>query len=257
VVTCGIVRSLFDHVTIRVSDRAASEEFYDTVLQTLGIEKTYSDEHFAEWDEFSLAAATHEKPLTARLHVGFTARSRTKVDEFWQVGVDAGYRDDGAPGPRPQYSESYYGGFLLDLDGNSVEGVHHANVDERGVIDHVWMRVADVAASRRFYEAVGSHAGFRLGTEKPERATFAAADRSGSFSVVAGTATQNVHLAFPVNADAIVDAFHRELTAAGYRDNGAPGVRDQYSSEEAGRYYAAFLLDPDGNNIEAVRREFD
>ena len=42
---------------------------------------------------------------------------------------------------------------------------------------------------------------------------------------------------------------------AGYRDNGRPGVREQYSSEEGGRYYAAFLLDPDGNNVEAVRRE--
>jgi hypothetical protein len=43
---------------------------------------------------------------------------------------------------------------------------------------------------------------------------------------------------------------------AGYADNGAPGVREQYSSAEAGRYYAAFLLDPDGNNVEAVVREF-
>ena len=47
------------------------------------------------------------------------------------------------------------------------------------------------------------------------------------------------------------------LIDAGYRDNGAPGVRERYSSEYGGRYYAAFLLDPDGNNIEAMRREFD
>ena len=52
-----------------------------------------------------------------------------------------------------------------------------------------------------------------------------------------------------------VDAFHRAGIEAGYRDNGPPGVREQYSSEEGGRYYAAFLLDPDGNNVEAVRRE--
>jgi hypothetical protein len=44
---------------------------------------------------------------------------------------------------------------------------------------------------------------------------------------------------------------------AGYRDNGVPGVRERYSSEDGGRYYAAYLLDPDGNNVEAVHREFD
>jgi catechol 2,3-dioxygenase-like lactoylglutathione lyase family enzyme len=66
-----------------------------------------------------------------------------------------------------------------------------------------------------------------------------------------------VHVAFVAESREQVDAFHRAGLEAGFRDNGAPGVREQYSSEESGRYYAAFLLDPDGNNIEAVRREFD
>ena len=47
------------------------------------------------------------------------------MDEFWRIGTAAGFRDDGAPGPRPQYSDSYYGAFLLDPDGNSVEAVRH------------------------------------------------------------------------------------------------------------------------------------
>jgi hypothetical protein len=47
------------------------------------------------------------------------------VDEFWRVGTAAGYRDDGVPGPRPQYRADYYGAFLLDPDGNSIEAVHH------------------------------------------------------------------------------------------------------------------------------------
>ena len=51
---------VFDHVTIRVSDREASERFYATVLSTLGIEQTHSGEHFPEWDDFSLAAADAE-----------------------------------------------------------------------------------------------------------------------------------------------------------------------------------------------------
>jgi hypothetical protein len=55
-------------------------------------------------------------PLTRGLHVGFCAPSREAVDAFWQAGIAAGYRDDGAPGPRPVYGPDYYGGFLLDPD---------------------------------------------------------------------------------------------------------------------------------------------
>ena len=65
-----------------------------------------------------------------------------------------------------------------------------------------------------------------------------------------------IHIAFVARSRDEVDAFHRSGVEAGYRDNGAPGVREHYSSKEAGRYYAAFLLDPDGNNVEAVIREF-
>ena len=116
---------MFDHVTIRASDREASERFYETVLKTLELEQTYSGEHFAEWGDFSLAQATGEKPVTRRLHIGFVAPRNRNVDEFWRVGTEAGYRDEGAPGPRPQYSPDYYGSFLLDPDGNNIEVVSH------------------------------------------------------------------------------------------------------------------------------------
>jgi catechol 2,3-dioxygenase-like lactoylglutathione lyase family enzyme len=237
---------VFDHVTIRGSDRAASERFYETVLATVAIEKTYADEYFVEWNDFSLAEADAETQATQRLHVGFVAPSRAHVDEFWRVGTEAGYRDDGAPGPRPEYGDDYYGAFLLDPDGDSAEAVHHGSLRTGGGVDHVWIRVADVAASKRFYETVAPHAGFRLETDIPERAQFLGA--SGSFSVLAGTPTERVHMAFTATADATVDAFHRAATDAGYRDNGAPGERPEYHEG----YYAAFVLDPDGNNIEVV-----
>ena len=233
---------MFDHVTIRVSDREASESFYETVLRTLGIEQTAH----AEWDDFSLARADEEKPVTRRLHVAFVAPSRECVDEFWRAGTDAGYRDNGAPGLRPQYRDDYYGAFLLDPDGNSAEAVHHGAMREGGWIDHLWIRVADVAAAKRFYEAVAPHGGFRLRHDTPERAQFAGA--SGSFSLVRGTPTEHVHLAFPVAENETVDAFHRALTEAGYRDHGAPGERPIYHEG----YYGAFVLDPDGNNVELV-----
>ena len=69
-----------------------------------------------------------------------------------------------------------------------------------------------------------------------------------SFSVVqAGEPTAHVHLAFETDDNATVDAFHRELTAAGYADNGPPGERHYHPG-----YYGAFVLDPDGNNVEVV-----
>jgi catechol 2,3-dioxygenase-like lactoylglutathione lyase family enzyme len=237
---------VFAHVTIRVSDRTASERFYETVLRAIGSERTHAAEYGAEWDDFSLSPATADKPVTRGLHIAFVAASRELVDEFWRVGTEAGYRDDGAPGLRPQYSPEYYGAFLLDPDGNSVEAVHN---DPSGPgIDHLWIRVAEVERSRRFYELVGRHAGFRLGSAEPGHAHFVGPRRAGSFSVHRDTPTEHVHVAFPVGDDATVDAFHREAVEAGYRDNGAPGERPVYHPG----YYGAFVLDPDGNNVELV-----
>ena len=242
-----IVPAVFDHVTMRVSDREASEAFYETVLRVIGVEQTHSGKHYAEWDDFSLARASHEQPATRRLHIGFVAPSRELVDEFWRVGTEAGHRDDGAPGPRPEYSEDYYGGFLLDPDGNSAEAVHHGQVRARtGRINHVWIRVADFAASKRFYETIAPQAGFRLGSERPRFAHFAG--DGGSLSIVAGTPTEHVHMAFPASDNRTVDAFHSAAMEAGYRDNGPPGERTIYHPG----YYGAYVLDPDGNNIEVV-----
>jgi hypothetical protein len=83
---------------------------------------------------------------------------RAQVDGFWQAGIDAGYRDDGAPGPRTQYGPTYYGGFLLDPDGNSVEAVHGDRPDAvpAGRVDHLWIRVRDPQASRRFYTTIAA-----------------------------------------------------------------------------------------------------
>src|SRR5260370_39495641 len=102
---------MFDHVTIRVADRAASERFYDTVLAPLGTERTYRTGTFSEWRDFLLTQADDADPVTRRLHVGFVAPTREQVDAFWQTGTEAGYASDGAPGPRPEYRDDYYGAF--------------------------------------------------------------------------------------------------------------------------------------------------
>jgi catechol 2,3-dioxygenase-like lactoylglutathione lyase family enzyme len=241
---------VFDHVTIRVSDVEASERFYDTVLGAIGVERSGNTVGLPEWDDFSLARVDEEHPLTRRLHVGFVASSREAVDEFWRAGTEAGYSSDGEPGPRPQYRPEYYGGFLLDPDGNSAEAVHHDALREGGAIDHLWIRVADVAASRRFYERVAPFAGFRVKGESPDHVHLPGA--SGSFSLLAGPPTEHVHIAFPADS-ATVDAFHAALVAEGHPDNGAPGERLRYHPG----YYSAFVLDPDGNNIELVEHNRD
>jgi catechol 2,3-dioxygenase-like lactoylglutathione lyase family enzyme len=122
---------------------------------------------------------------------------------------------------------------------------------ERVVFDHVKVTVRDAAASVAFYKAVLAPLDIPPLWESERGAQFA------NLVVVGGDEPGGpIHIGFVARSRAQVDAFHQAGVDAGYRDNGRPGVREQYSSEEAGRYYAAFLLDPDGNNIEAVLREF-
>jgi catechol 2,3-dioxygenase-like lactoylglutathione lyase family enzyme len=237
---------VFDHVTIRVTDRGASERFYDTVLAELAIERTYRTGTFTEWQDFSLTHADEANPLTRRLHVGFAAPSREHVDAFWRAGTQAGYVDDGPPGPRPQYGGDYYGSFLLDPDGNSAEAAHHGSLRRGGNVDHIWIRVADLAAAKSFYMTIAAAARLRLDRDTAERVQFEGA--SGSFSLLSGEPTENVHIAFPTNDDDDVRRFHEAATGAGYRSKGAPGERPRYHPG----YYAAYVLDPDGNNVEVV-----
>jgi catechol 2,3-dioxygenase-like lactoylglutathione lyase family enzyme len=106
------------------------------------------------------------------------------------------------------------------------------------------VRVRDLEASRRFYIAVASVAGLSA-RERPSRLQLIC--DSGTFSFLDGRPTENLHLAIGVGDNAAVESFHRAALAAG-RDNGGPGERPHY---HAG-YYAAFVVDPDGNNVEAV-----
>jgi catechol 2,3-dioxygenase-like lactoylglutathione lyase family enzyme len=241
---------VFDHVGLAVSDLAASEGFYRTVLGVLGIEPSHADAELVEWDDWAIGPIDRDHPVTRGLHVGFRASDRAQVDAFWQAGVDAGFRDDGAPGPRPQYSPTYYGGFLLDPDGNSVEAVHYdrEHAVPVGRVDHLWIRVPDPQASGRFYTTIAPHVGLRLTREEPGRVQMSGSDCSFSLVRDERPLTENVHLAFPASEDAQVREFHAAALAAGYEDHGAPGERAVYHPG----YYGAFVLDPDGHNVEVV-----
>jgi catechol 2,3-dioxygenase-like lactoylglutathione lyase family enzyme len=241
---------MFDHIGIAVSDLAASERFYRTVLSALGVEPTHADAALIEWEDWCIGPTDGEHPVTRGLHVGFRAPDHASVDAFWRAGIDAGYTDDGAPGPRTVYGPDYYGGFLLDPDGNSVEAVHYPR--ERAVpdghVDHLWLRVRDTQASRRFYTTIAPHAGLRLTHDTADRVQLSGADFSFSLVRDERPLTEHVHIAFSADAEETVRDFHAAALAAGYTDNGAPGERPVYHPG----YYGAFVLDPDGHNIEAV-----
>ena len=116
------------------------------------------------------------------------------------------------------------------------------------LIDHIQLVVKDLAASKRFYTAAFDVLGIPLGGEAPEDFWFDELFVSSQGSKEAqGKLTGRVHLAFQARDRAMVDRFYRAALAAGGRDNGAPGERPYHPG-----YYAAFVLDPDGNNIEAV-----
>ena len=116
------------------------------------------------------------------------------------------------------------------------------------LVDHIQLVVKDLAASKRFYRAAFDALGIPLGGEAAEHFWFDELFVSSQGSKEAlGKLTGRVHLAFQARDRAMVNRFYRAVLAAGGRDNGAPGERPYHPG-----YYAAFVLDPDGNNIEAV-----
>jgi catechol 2,3-dioxygenase-like lactoylglutathione lyase family enzyme len=193
-------------VTLWVEDLRRSTRFYETVLATLGCAPRIEPDR-VDLQDLALVRAGDAGP-TRGLHVGFAAPTREHVDRFWQAGVRAGYRDDGGPGPRPEYGDDYYGGFLRDPDGNSAEAVHHGSVAGPGTIDHLWIRVADVAAAKAFYQGIAPAAGLELRRDTPERVRFTTA--RGSFSLVAGAEpTERLRMTLPgstaASSDDLVD----------------------------------------------------
>jgi catechol 2,3-dioxygenase-like lactoylglutathione lyase family enzyme len=242
-----MLRRMFDHVALRCTDFAASARAYRRLLGVLGAAPSSDEDDLLEWEDFDLSPVDAEHPATENAHVGLLAPSPDAAEAFWRAGVEAGLRDDGAPGPRPIYGEGYFGAFLRDFDGNSIEACRHPNSVDRGVVDHVWMRVSDLDAARAFYETVAPYTGFTVGSVEPGHVQFRGP--AASFSLVAGAAvTRNLHLAFPADDDDTVAAFHLAAVAAGHPDNGPPGERPEYHPG----YVGAFVLDPDGNNIEVV-----
>jgi catechol 2,3-dioxygenase-like lactoylglutathione lyase family enzyme len=115
--------------------------------------------------------------------------------------------------------------------------------------DHIGLNVKDLHASVSFYAAALAALGHDVCSKDASSASFGPADRPALWLSCATDATgAGVHIGFRASERGAVDRFHRDGLKAGGRDNGRPGLRTDYGPS----YYAAFLLDPDGNNVEAV-----
>jgi len=117
---------MIDHVNIGVSSLAASQAFYERALAPLGylvlMQRPYGVGFGREGKpDFWIS----DRPVSGPLHVGFAAPDHAAVAAFHREALAAGGRDNGAPGPRPEYHPYYYGAFVLDPDGNNVEAVAH------------------------------------------------------------------------------------------------------------------------------------
>jgi catechol 2,3-dioxygenase-like lactoylglutathione lyase family enzyme len=120
---------MFDHVKFGVRDYAASRAFYLKVLEPLGV--TVVTEWPPNGVELSQSKGkvslclyqSQENP--AHLHIAFAAATRQQVDAFYRAALEAGARDNGAPGLRPHYHANYYAAFVIDPDGHNIEAVCH------------------------------------------------------------------------------------------------------------------------------------
>jgi catechol 2,3-dioxygenase-like lactoylglutathione lyase family enzyme len=124
---------------------------------------------------------------------------------------------------------------------------HHSFLEERAMLDHVSLNVSNAAKAKNFYAKALEPLGYTV-VQEYDGGFGIRADSGSSVWTQEAKVQEPVHLGFRVNDRKQVDAFYDAAIAAGGKDNGKPGIREKYAPD----YYAAFVLDPDGNNVEAV-----
>jgi catechol 2,3-dioxygenase-like lactoylglutathione lyase family enzyme len=123
----GARTRVIDHIGVGVRDYEESLEFYTRALAPLGFERVALVDTDNRSAGFGVAGRDdfwiHEGRPAGRMHVAFDSQSREAVDAFHAAALEAGARDNGAPGVRPDYSDSYYAAYVLDPNGNNIEAV--------------------------------------------------------------------------------------------------------------------------------------
>ena len=240
---------MFDHVTIRVSDREASERFYDTVLAALGKEHIATDDEFAEWDDFSIdrRRATRRR---RSLHIAFYVPTTELVDAF-----HARRRRSRLPGRRRARPAPAVRARLLRRlpAATPTATASRPSTSTDDAASRARSTTCGCAAptsppATRFYETIGPFVGFELDDDAPDRVQFVGQRRRRSRFVDRRPPTEHVHIAFAATTTRRSTPSTRPRSTPATRDNGAPGERAVYHPG----YYGAFVLDPDGHNVEAV-----
>lgn len=118
---------MIDHITLQVSDYEEAKSFYNTVLGTLGYTL------LSDYKEYNVLGYGKDKPvlwlsanpakLGGETHVGFIANSKEEVHAFYEAAIKAGAKDNGPPGPRPDYGPTYYAAFVITKDGHNIEAL--------------------------------------------------------------------------------------------------------------------------------------
>ncbi|ENM5760355.1 VOC family protein [Vibrio mimicus] len=119
---------ILNHVSVGTSDVVSAVKFYDAVLSTLSIQRSYYTENigaaYGETFEFWVVRPCENAPSIGNgSHVAFNAPNQAAVDKFYLTAIEQGGSCAGKPGMRPEYSETYYAAFVRDLDGNKIEAV--------------------------------------------------------------------------------------------------------------------------------------
>jgi len=118
---------MIDHIGIQVSDLARSVDFYTKALAPLGYSLVMTWQQFAG---FGIAGKSElwidgRQGPTDKVHIALRAKGRAEVRSFYEAAMEAGGKDNGAPGVREHYHRDYYGAFVLDPDGHNIEAVCH------------------------------------------------------------------------------------------------------------------------------------
>ena len=119
---------MIDHISLRVSDFQRSLTFYKAALEPLGYTLVFSNDKeqyagFAGPDRERIWIGHREGASHGYAHIAVLAKDHATVRKFYEAAMKAGGRDNGGAGPRPQYSPTYYGAFVLDPDGHNIEAV--------------------------------------------------------------------------------------------------------------------------------------
>ena len=122
--------SIISHISIGTNNFDRAVVFYDRVLTTLGCKQIMKHPgavaYGKEFPEFWVQTPFNGEPATIGngSHIGFIANTKEAVHAFYEAALNEGGTDDGAPGPRPDYGDAYYGCFIRDIDGNKIEATY-------------------------------------------------------------------------------------------------------------------------------------